>query len=139
MKRLTWMSSTMAILALVAAQARAADAAAPATGAAPAAGTGATVEQIKPTGTDHAKGKKQWKPQTLCPVSGDPINKEVYTDYKRRRVYFCCQACVPKFEADPKTYLNQMRQDGVRCEPLKSVKKDHPAKTAPAGETPKSE
>ena len=135
MKRIAWMSSTMAILALVAAQARAADAAAPAAGAA------AAVEQVKPTGTDQVKVKKQWKSQTLCPVNGDPINKEVYVDYKRWRVYFCCKACVPKFEADPDTYMKKMFQEGVRCERNKSAKKDHPAKAKAktAGETPKSE
>jgi YHS domain-containing protein len=132
MKRITWMGSTMAILALVAAQARAADAAAPAAGA-------AAVEQAKPAAVEQPKQRKARKAQTLCPVNGDPINKEVYTDYKRWRVYFCCQACVPKFEADPKTYLDKMRQDGVRCELLKPVKTDHPAKAAPAGEAPKSE
>lgn len=132
MKRIAWMSSTMAILALVAAQARAAAPAAPAAGA-------AAVEQVKPANGDQVKQKKQWKSQTLCPVSGDPINKEVHADYRKWRVYFCCKDCIAKFEAGPDTYMKKMAQDGVRCERLKPVKKDHPAKAKAAGETPKPE
>lgn len=27
--------------------------------------------------------------QTVCPVRGDKIDKNVYTDYQGKRVYFC--------------------------------------------------
>lgn len=43
--------------------------------------------------------------QTLCPVSGDPIDAKVSTDYKGRRVYFCCAMCIKDFQADPAKYL----------------------------------
>ena len=32
-------------------------------------------------------------------VSDDPVNPEVFTEYKGQRVGFCCKGCVPKWEA----------------------------------------
>lgn len=46
--------------------------------------------------------------QTVCPVSGEPINKDVSTYYEGRTVYFCCQNCVSTFEKDPQTYLSKL-------------------------------
>ena len=31
----------------------------------------------------------QGKAQTVCPVRGDKIDKNVYTDYQGKRVYIC--------------------------------------------------
>lgn len=52
--------------------------------------------------------------QTKCPVMGGDINKEVFTDYKGYRVYFCCAGCDKKFEAEPKKYLEKLKADGVK-------------------------
>lgn len=46
--------------------------------------------------------------QTVCPVSGEPINKDVSTYYEGRTVYFCCQNCVEPFEKDPQAYLSKL-------------------------------
>lgn len=46
--------------------------------------------------------------QKSCPVMGNPINPDIYVDHEGRRVYFCCQACVAKFKADPETYLAKL-------------------------------
>jgi len=46
--------------------------------------------------------------QKACPVMGNPINPDIYVDHEGRRVYFCCQACVAKFKADPETYLAKL-------------------------------
>jgi YHS domain-containing protein len=49
--------------------------------------------------------------QTFCPVSGKELEqKEVYTDYEGRRVYFCCENCIPIFEKDPQKYLSILDQ-----------------------------
>ena len=48
------------------------------------------------------------KLQTTCPVMGGDIDKTVYTDYKGKRVYFCCKMCVDKFNADPEKYLEKL-------------------------------
>jgi YHS domain-containing protein len=46
--------------------------------------------------------------QKSCPVMGNPINPDIYVDHEGRRVYFCCQACVAKFKADPEKYLAKL-------------------------------
>lgn len=46
--------------------------------------------------------------QKVCPVSGKQINRNIYTDYKGRRIYFCCPDCVKKFKKGPGKYLNKL-------------------------------
>ena len=47
--------------------------------------------------------------QKICPVTGEQLdNKKSFTDYKGRRLYFCCDACKPNFAKDPVKYLNSM-------------------------------
>ena len=49
--------------------------------------------------------------QTVCPVmDGNPIDKNVFTEYKGRKVYFCCKACIDKFNADPEKYVAKLPQ-----------------------------
>ena len=47
--------------------------------------------------------------QKKCPVMGGDIDKNVFTDYKGRRVYFCCASCQEKFKKDPENYLKKMK------------------------------
>jgi YHS domain-containing protein len=53
------------------------------------------------------------QPQTVCPVLGNKINKDVHTDYKGERVYFCCSGCVGTFQKTPEKYLKKMEEQGV--------------------------
>jgi YHS domain-containing protein len=49
--------------------------------------------------------------QTTCPVSGeklDGMGKPVSSDYKGRRVMFCCGSCVKGFNKEPETYLAKL-------------------------------
>lgn len=48
--------------------------------------------------------------QKTCPVMGNPINKEIFTDYKGKKVYFCCAGCKPEFEKNPEKYLDKLPQ-----------------------------
>ena len=49
--------------------------------------------------------------QTTCPLmAGKPINKNIYAEYKGKKVYFCCQGCKPKFEANPEKYIAKLPQ-----------------------------
>ena len=56
------------------------------------------------------------KPQTHCPVMGDPINKNIYLDYKGYRIYFCCKACPEDFKKNPEKYMKKLRDSGVTLE-----------------------
>ena len=48
--------------------------------------------------------------QTTCPVMGLPIDKDLFTVYKGKKVYFCCPGCKPEFEKDPEKYLAKLPQ-----------------------------
>ncbi len=49
--------------------------------------------------------------QTICPVmAGNPINKELFVEYKGKKVYFCCKGCEDKFQADPAKYIAKLPQ-----------------------------
>ena len=48
--------------------------------------------------------------QTTCPVMAGAINKEIYTEYKGKKVYFCCPGCKEKFEKAPEQYIAKLPQ-----------------------------
>ena len=48
--------------------------------------------------------------QTTCPVMGGAINKALFTEYKGKKVYFCCEGCKEKFEAEPEKYIAKLPQ-----------------------------
>jgi YHS domain-containing protein len=48
--------------------------------------------------------------QTTCPVMGAPINKALFTEYKGKKVYFCCEGCKEKFEQAPEQYVAKLPQ-----------------------------
>jgi len=48
--------------------------------------------------------------QKTCPIMGGAINKNIFTEYRGKKVYFCCAACKPIFEKNPKKYLNKLPQ-----------------------------
>jgi YHS domain-containing protein len=50
---------------------------------------------------------------TYCPVMPDmQTNPEIFTDYKGKRVYFCCNNCKASFGKNPEKYLDQLPQFG---------------------------
>ena len=49
--------------------------------------------------------------QTTCPVmEGNPIDKNVFVEYKGKKVYFCCDDCKAVFEKDPEKYISKLPQ-----------------------------
>jgi YHS domain-containing protein len=48
--------------------------------------------------------------QTICPVMGGPINKDVFAEYQGKKVYFCCEQCKADFEKNPEKYLAKLPQ-----------------------------
>ena len=62
--------------------------------------------------------------QTVCPIMGGKIVKEVFADHEGRRIYFCCKGCVGKFNKDPEKYIKivdeQIKKDSAAamdCKP----------------------
>jgi YHS domain-containing protein len=48
--------------------------------------------------------------QTTCPVMGGAINKDIFIEYKGKKVYFCCPGCEDKFKAEPEKYIAKLPQ-----------------------------
>ena len=51
--------------------------------------------------------------QIICPVSDAKINKQVFVDYKGKRVYLGCKACPDKFSKSPDSFVKKLEQQGV--------------------------
>ncbi len=69
--------------------------------------TTAAAEDAKKTTAAAAETTEQ----TMCPVmDGNKIDKNVFVEYKGKKVYFCCTACKAKFEADPEKYVANLPQ-----------------------------
>jgi len=58
----------------------------------------------------------QGKAQTICPVLGGNIDKNIYVDYQGQRIYFCCKGCDDEFKKNPDKYLEKMKSQGVTPE-----------------------
>jgi YHS domain-containing protein len=52
----------------------------------------------------------------ICPVSGKPANKEIFTEYKGQKVYFCCNDCKAAFEKDPAKYEAKIFKPTDACQ-----------------------
>jgi len=66
-----------------------------------------TAEEMKTTAETAAASVEQ----TVCPVmDGNKIDKNVFVEYKGKKVYFCCAGCKAKFEADPEQYIAKLPQ-----------------------------
>lgn len=62
--------------------------------------------------------------QVKCPVMSGPTNKNVYTDYQGKRIYFCCPPCIQQFKKDPDKYMKQFEKEGVVLEDAPTAKKE---------------
>ena len=84
-----------------------------------AAGQSQTCANCKTSHACAASGvteKQEAGNQEICPVMGGKINKEVYTDYNGKRIYFCCAGCEKTFLKDPQKYMKAMNDQGVVLE-----------------------
>lgn len=48
--------------------------------------------------------------QTTCPIMGAAINKDIFVEYKGKKVYFCCPGCEDKFNEEPEKFLAKLPQ-----------------------------
>lgn len=55
--------------------------------------------------------------QGTCPVCGEPIVPEYHTASKEARVYFDCQECLEKYEANPGEYKQKLMEQKVFSNP----------------------
>jgi len=107
--------------------------------------TGSTAPEGNPKGTEgeppknggsmngNAGSKAGDPPQRVSPVSGKPIDKNVYLDYDGKRIYFADDAEKRTFIRNPDKYMQQMRESGVTLEPTPEQQK---GTTQPGGTEP---
>jgi YHS domain-containing protein len=63
--------------------------------------------------------------QTLCPVMGREIDKDLYVDYEGKRVYLCCQSCVETFKNDPEKYMQKLKDQGIALADAHAADHEH--------------
>lgn len=85
----------------------------------PAAQTAVDTPQIAEAAKDTATDVKQTVEtvvpgageQTTCPVMvGRAIDKNLFVEYKGKKVYFCCKGCIPEFNKEPEKYVKLLPQ-----------------------------
>ena len=64
----------------------------------------------------EAKPAPQATTQTKCPVLAGDINKQVYADYKGKRIYLLCRLRCP-VQARPGKIYEKLKEEGVTLEP----------------------
>jgi YHS domain-containing protein len=96
-------------------------------------------ESTKSITTDAPKAAhvKQLKPQTTCPVLGEPIDKNLYVDYNGKRIYVCCADCIEKVKKNPEKYIKKLESMGQGVEIIAATStkesKEDPADTSMKG------
>jgi YHS domain-containing protein len=75
---------------------------------------------------DKQKSEKQFLGKgdgvETCPVTGEPISKEIKAEIKGRTVYACCPDCLDTVKKDPDLYLKQ--ESGEKKEGKQEEKKE---------------
>jgi YHS domain-containing protein len=67
----------------------------------------ATAEEANKTATTAVAAMEQ----TTCPVmEGNKIDKNIFVEYKGKKVYFCCTSCKAEFNKDPEKYIAKLPQ-----------------------------
>ena len=67
------------------------------------------------------------KHQITCPIMSVGgigclmLNKDIYTDYQGKRIYFCSKNCLEKFKKNPEKYIKEQENQGVIFEETPSV------------------
>ena len=63
------------------------------------------------------------KVQTSCPFQGTEILKDLYVDYQDRRIFTCCEECLPLVKANPKLAISMLKTMGQYPPLIKDLKK----------------
>ena len=89
------------------------------------AGTTGTPD-IKHTAT--AAPQKARPLQTTCPIMGNPVNKDLYVEYKGKRIYVCCEGCIDAVKNDPEAAIKKIESSGESVEVIAAAQ---PAENPP--------
>jgi YHS domain-containing protein len=59
--------------------------------------------------------------QTICPVMGGAIDKNLYVDHDGKRVYICCKGCEAPLKKDPEKYIQKLEAEGITVARLQTT------------------
>jgi YHS domain-containing protein len=76
---------------------------------------------IEPMKKDFAKYQARlsgsYTYQTKCPVSGEDISPKSFADFgSGQRVYFCCDKCKTRFQAEPAKFSGSLKDQGYELD-----------------------
>lgn len=72
--------------------------------------------------------------QTFCPVSGKKLEeKEAFTDYNGRRIYFCCEGCIGPFGEESAKFLAALDEKPKEDTEVMKGHEEHKQKTGHEG------
>jgi uncharacterized membrane protein/YHS domain-containing protein len=80
----------------------------PATAPAPAVAVAATTAPA-PTTAVATNAAAVAIANTVCPVSGKPIDPTKFVDFEGKRIAFCCDNCPKEFQKDPAKYKDKLK------------------------------
>lgn len=87
-----------------------------------ACGTKAKTESGAPGKAQTAKAASgELKPQTLCPVTNEPVSRKVFVDFQGQRIYFCNDGCAAAFLKDPEKYMQVIADSGILLESIQTT------------------
>lgn len=66
-------------------------------------------KEVKQETTQQTDGKPF---NTICAVSGEPVDPEFTQTYEGKTYAFCCNNCLKKFKKDPAKYSSRISEDG---------------------------
>lgn len=65
-------------------------------------------EHAMPEATTAATAGVEDAGNTVCPVMGGEVDKNISYAHEGKRYYFCCSGCVETFQKHPEQYINAM-------------------------------
>jgi len=48
------------------------------------------------------------KTQVTCPVTGEPVDPDLFVEHNGQKVYVCCKGCIGKYQRDPGKYASAL-------------------------------
>ena len=73
---------------------------------------------LKSSTQKEAAAATQLKPQTICPVMGNEINRSLFVDVNGKRIYVCCKACIDPVKKNPEKYIKKLEKLGQSVETI---------------------
>ncbi len=71
------------------------------------------VSVAKDAAPDAKTTEQSDKRQTVCPITGEGINTNLFVDVLGKRIFVCCKGCISPIKKDPAKYISQMEKEGV--------------------------